>query len=153
MICLDFLGHPPPLIDGLADSYAKYFGSLIQMLALTALYSQEKSLFEVRDGGMSEVRSLAGVVNVVRTRTLSAMGKSQTRATSRYENDVKSDNERDEREYVLQCLKQRPVNSRIVECRVTHKVVATSGSFMVLNVCSGKSIQIRIGFPARYRLH
>ena len=59
----------------------------------------KKSSFEVRDGGMSEVRSLAGVVNVVRTRTLSAMGKSQTGAMSRYENDVKSDNERDEREY------------------------------------------------------
>ncbi len=32
----------PPLIDGLADSYAQYIVSLILMLALTALYSQEK---------------------------------------------------------------------------------------------------------------
>lgn len=40
---------------------------------------------------MSEVRSLAEAMNVVRTRTLSAMGKSQT---SRYENDAKGDNER-----------------------------------------------------------
>jgi len=55
--------------------------------------------FEVRDGGMDEVRWFAEVVNVVRTRTLSAMGKSETAATLCYENDAKSDNERDEREY------------------------------------------------------
>jgi hypothetical protein len=123
------------------------------MLALTALYSQEKSSFKMRDGDMSEVRSLADVVDVVRTRTLSAIGKSQMGATSRYENNVKSDNERDGREYVLQWPEQVPVNSGIIECRVIPKVIAVSGSFMILNVRSGKSIQIGIGLPARYRLH
>ena len=53
----------------------------------------------MQDGDLGEVRPFAEVVNVVRTRTLSAMGKSQAGATSRYENDAKSDGERDEREY------------------------------------------------------
>ena len=85
---------------------------------------------------MSEVRPFAEVVNVVRTRTLSAMGKSRREQPSCYENDVKSDNEMN----ASMCLEQTPVNSGIIECRVTHKVVAAFGSFMVLNVCSGKGI-------------
>lgn len=68
------------------------------MLALTALYNREKE-FTRGARWWHEVRSLAEVVNVVRTRTLSTMGKGQTAAMSRYENDVKGDNERDEREY------------------------------------------------------
>jgi len=36
---------------------------------------KKRVLFEVRDGGMNEVRLFAEVVNVVRKRTLSAMGK------------------------------------------------------------------------------
>jgi len=86
----------------------------------------------MRNGNMSEVRSSAAEPK------LSAMGKSQTGATSRYENDAEGDNERDEREYDQASTMPK----------------AGSGSFMVLDVCS-KSIQIQIGFgfPARYRLH
>ena len=79
---------------------SQYIGSLYSNAdAHGTVQSRQKTLFEVRDGGMSEVRSLAEVVNVVRTCTLSAMDKSQTGTMSCYESDVKSDNERDEREY------------------------------------------------------
>jgi len=78
---------------------------------------------------MGEVRSSAEVVNVVRTRTLSAMGESQPGATLCYENAAKSDNERYERKH--------------------DQGIQSEGSFMVLNVCSGESIQIGIGLPAR----
>lgn len=95
------------LLDHAPASYRRSCGQLCSIYwvaysiagAHGIVQSKKKSSFEVQDSGMSEVRSLAEVVNVVRTRTLSAMGKSQTGAMSCYESDVKSDNERDEREY------------------------------------------------------
>ena len=86
MSCLDFLDHLP-LIDGYADGYAKYIGFAYSN---PGAHGMRQSSFEVRDGDMSEVRLFAEVVNAVRTRTLSAMGKGQTETTSGYENDAKA---------------------------------------------------------------
>lgn len=90
----------------------------IQMLALTAFNIQEQSLFEMREGEMSEVRSFAEVVNAVIARTLSAMGKSQTGAMSRNENDAKRDNERDGREYDRRDTMPRADIRHLRYCRI-----------------------------------